>query len=107
MSEFFLQVLHGKLQGDAIHQKAFEFFGLQGPWYSVGYRMAAIVEKRYGRAALIACMRDRRLLLVRYNAAAQEMNRGSTADQLGIGHGAQLLALWPREILEGTQAPQE
>jgi hypothetical protein len=107
VSDFFLQVLDGKLQGDAIGQKAFEFFGLQGPWYTVGYKMAVIVEKRYGRAALIDCMRDPRLLLVRYNTAAQEMNQRSTAQQAGIESGAQILALWPLEILEKTQAPMQ
>lgn len=105
VSDFFLQVLNGKLQGDAISQKGFEFFGLQGPWYSVGYRMAVIVERRYGRTALIECLRDRRLLLVRYNAAAEEMNRRSASQQPGIERGGQPLALWPRQILEETQAP--
>ena len=97
VSELFLEVLKGKLEDEAISEKAFEFFGLQGPWYTVGYKMAVIVEKRYGRAALIDCMRDPRLLLVRYNAAAQEMNARSGAGKL--------IALWPREILEKTQAP--
>ena len=107
VSDFFLEVLNGNLQGDAIGQKGSEFFGLQGPWYTVGYKMAVIVERRYGRAALIDCMRDRRLLLVRYNAAAQEMNRSSASQQTGSGRGAQPLALWPRKILEATQAPRE
>jgi Putative zinc dependent peptidase (DUF5700) len=105
VSDFFLQVLGGKLQGDAIRQRGSDFFGLQGPWYTVGYRMAVIVERRFGRAALIECLRDRRLLLVRYNAAAQEMNQSSATQQTGIEPGAHLLTLWPREILEGTQAP--
>jgi hypothetical protein len=104
VNDFFLQVLNGKLQGDAITQKAFEFFGLQGPWYTVGYRMAVIIEMRYGRPALIDCMRDQRLLLVRYNAAAQEMNR-SGKYQVGFDGGGELLALWSPEILEATQAP--
>jgi putative zinc-dependent peptidase DUF5700 len=105
VSDFFLQVLDGKLQGDAISQKAFEFFGLQGPWYTVGYKMAVIVERRYGRAALIDCMRDPRLLLVRYNTAAREINKRSTAQRVGSEGGAQSLALWPVEILEKVQAP--
>jgi Putative zinc dependent peptidase (DUF5700) len=107
VSDFFLQVLNGKLQGDAINQKGSEFFGLQGPWYTVGYKMAVIVETHYGRAALIDCMRDRRLLLVRYNAAANEINRRSMTYQPGIEPSRQVLALWPREILEGTQTPAE
>ncbi len=103
VNEFFLQVLNGKLQGDAINQKAFEFFGLQGPWYTVGYKMAVVVETRYGRASLIDCMRDRRLLLVRYNAAAQEMNRLAKGES-GSDRRAELLPLWSPEIFEATQA---
>ena len=105
VSDFFLEVLNGKLQDEAIGQKASEFFGLQGPWYTVGYKMAGMVEKRFGRAALIECMRDPRLLLVRYNAAAQEMNARLAEGQPGVSGNSQLLALWPREILEKTQAP--
>ena len=89
VSDFFLQVLDGRLQGDAIGQKGSEFFGLQGPWYTVGHRMAVIVEKRFGRAALIDCMRDPRLLLARYDAAAQEMNQHSEVQP--SGHGGFLL----------------
>jgi Putative zinc dependent peptidase (DUF5700) len=40
----------------------------------VGYRMALLVGNRYGRGALIECMLDRRLLLARYNQAAEELN---------------------------------
>ncbi len=41
--------------------------------------MAVMVEKRFGRRALIQCMLDRRLLLVRYNQAAEELNKMSEA----------------------------
>ena len=104
VSDFFLQVLNGTLQGDAIGQKGAEFFGLQGPWYTVGYRMAVMIEERYGRAKLIDCMRDPRLLLARYNAIAEEMNARLPRRQSGTEASTGLLALWPREILEGTQA---
>lgn len=67
--------------------------------------MAVIVEKHYGRAALIDCMRDPRLLSVRYNAAVKEMNQA--AQQSGVGGGTSPLALWPREILEKTKSPAE
>lgn len=107
VSDFFLQVLNGSLQSDAIGEKGSEFFGLQGPWYTVGHRMAVIVEKRYGRAALIDCMRDPRLLLVRYNAAAVEMNQHQLSESRQSGHGGHIFALWPREILERTEAPAE
>ena len=92
LDEFFLQVLHGNLKGEAADRKAFTFFGeIQGPWYTVGYGMAVLVEKRYGRAALIECMLDPRLLLERYNQAAEE----SMASRAG-------LARWSPEVLKGV-----
>jgi hypothetical protein len=90
LNEFFLEVLDGRLQGEAADQKAYSFFGeIQGPWYTVGYKMATLVEKRYGRSTLIQCMLDRRLLLARYNSAAEEFNK-SHADHL---------ALWSARVL--------
>ena len=92
VNDFFVQVLDGRITGDEIDKKAFSFFGLQGPWYTVGYKMAALVEKRYGRPALIACMLDRRLLLARYNSVAEETNR----------RGKELLALWSPQVLKAV-----
>lgn len=96
LNQFFLDVAQGKLTGDAADEKAGSFFGeVQGPWYTVGYKMAVMVEKRFGRPALIQCMLDRRLLLVRYNQAAEELNRA----------GNQKLPLWSSELLELVHAP--
>ena len=93
LNEFFLQVLDGRLKDDAADQKAYTFLGdIQGPWYTVGYRMAVLVEMRYGRPALIECMLDRRLLLARYNRAAEELN------VTGKDH----LPLWSAEVLKGV-----
>jgi hypothetical protein len=90
LNEFFLEVLDGRLQGEAADQKAFSFFGeIQGPWYTVGYKMATLVEKHYGRSTLIRCMLDRRLLLERYNSAAEEFNKSNTDH----------LALWSARVL--------
>ena len=97
VNEFFLDVLNGKLKDDAVNERAQEFFGLQGPWYTVGYKMAVMVEKHDGRPALVGCMRDRRLLLVRYNAIATEQNRA----------GKDQLALWSPEIFQATNAPSK
>jgi hypothetical protein len=93
---FFLDVLNGKFADqDAIDKKASSFYGdAQGPWYTVGYKMAAIVEKRFGREALIQTMLDPRHLLVLYNQAAGEQNRG--------GNGA--LPLWSEDVLKQVQA---
>lgn len=91
LQEFFLDTIGGKLTGDKVSEKAATFYGdAQGPWYTVGYKMAVIVEQRFGRKALIECMIDPRELLVRYNQAAQELNHKSTTK----------LALWSPELIQ-------
>jgi hypothetical protein len=93
---FFLDVINQKLKTeDEIREKASEFYGEQGPWYTVGYKMAVMVEKKYGRATLIDCMVDPRELLSKYNAAAAELNR-QQKDQL---------TLWSPDLLEKIHAP--
>lgn len=91
LENFFLEILDGRLATpDEVRRRGLSFFGVQGPWYTVGYRMAVIVERRYGRATLVACMVDPRRLLARYNAAAAERN----------ATGAEALALWSPRLLE-------
>jgi hypothetical protein len=91
LQRFFLDVIDGRLATkDAIDEKAFTFFGAQGPWYTVGYKMAVIVERRYGRKRLIECMLDPRELLASYNRAANEINAG----------GGERLALWSPELMQ-------
>jgi len=91
LQDFFLDVIDQRLVGkDKIDEKAFTFFGAQGPWYTVGYKMAVIVEKRYGRKRLIECMLDPRELLASYNRTAAEMNAS----------GKEKLALWSPELLQ-------
>jgi hypothetical protein len=97
VQQFFLDIVNQKLTTkDEINEKAFSFFGVQGPWYTVGYRMAVVVEKRYGRATLIDCMLDPRKLLARYNSAAAELNRNQEAQ----------LALWSPELLSKITSPR-
>ncbi|HSD30674.1 MAG TPA: DUF5700 domain-containing putative Zn-dependent protease [Gemmatimonadales bacterium] len=76
LERFFLDVMSKRLAGeDTVNAIGFSFFGEQGPWYTVGWRMALTIERRYGRAVLIQCMEDPRLLLDRYNEAAAGHNR--------------------------------
>jgi hypothetical protein len=92
---FFHDILAGTLSEDAIEAKGSSFFGEhQGPWYTVGYRMAVVVEKRFGRAILIRTMLDYRCLLALYNQAAAEQN----------GRGGKPLPLWSESALAQVSA---
>jgi hypothetical protein len=93
---FFTEVLQGKLTERQIQEKGFSFFGIQGPWYTVGWKMAVLIEKTYGRAKLIECMCDQRALLATYNRAATEYNRNTREP----------LALWSNQVLL-TSPPQK
>jgi Putative zinc dependent peptidase (DUF5700) len=75
VERFFLDILDGRLTGDAIPNRGFEFFGLVGPWYTVGWKMCAVIEKTLGRQALIDAFCDRRTLLETYNRAAAQRGR--------------------------------
>jgi hypothetical protein len=94
VDQFFLDILNGKFpNNDAIEEKAGSFFGIQGPWYTVGYKMCVMVEKRYGRQALISTMLDPRCLLVLYNRAAVEQNAAKPP-----------LPLWSEDLLNAVHA---
>jgi hypothetical protein len=94
INAFFLDVLSGKFPNQAaIEEKASSFYGAQGPWYTVGYKMAAMVEKRFGRNVLIQTMLDPRRLLVLYNQAAVERNRTAEVQ----------LPMWSEEVLKQVQ----
>jgi hypothetical protein len=61
------------------------FFGVQGPWYTLGWVMASTVERTAGRAALVKVLCDPAELLAAYNAAAR--------------HGEGALPLWSDALL--------
>jgi hypothetical protein len=95
VNQFFLDILNAKLAShDAMEEKGGTFFGTQGPWYTVGYKMSVMVEKRFGRQALIETMLDPRCLLVLYNRAASEQNTA----------GKPSLPLWSKDILSAVHA---
>jgi len=97
VQQFFLDIIDHKLvDQDKIAERASAFYGdAQGAWYTVGYKMAVIVEKRYGRKVLIDCMLDPRELLARYNRAAEELN----------GTSSTKLALWSPELMQRITSP--
>lgn len=67
IEEFLLDTVAGKLSENQQREKMMSFFGEQGPWYTVGWAMAAAVEKAKGRSALVECMKDIPRLLLLYN----------------------------------------
>ncbi len=93
---FFNEILEGKLTQDQMREKGFSFFGVQGPWYTVGWRMLVLIEKTYGRAKLIECMCDQRLLPATYNRAAKEYNR----------HTREPLALWSAAVVNAVSVKE-
>ncbi len=95
VDDFLLDVLHGRLDQDSTEARASAFFGAhQGAWYTVGYRMAVLVEGHYGRPALIRTMTDFRCLLTLYNRAAALENHAQATQ----------LPLWSGELLAGVRA---
>ncbi len=79
---FFLSVLQKQLTGDQLREAGFQFFGVQGPWYTVGWQMAVTIERAFGRPRLVEAFCDPRRLLTTYNEAAGR--EPSNASKLGL-----------------------
>ncbi len=91
VQQFLRDILGGRLATEQARDSvASTFFGVQGAWYTVGWKMAVTIERRFGRARLIACMLDPRQVLAVYNQAAAESNRA----------GGEQLALWSPPVLD-------
>jgi hypothetical protein len=90
VQQFLLDILTGRIkEPDDIARKAEPFYGEQGAFYTVGYRMAAMVERRFGRKALTDAMIDPRKLFLLYNRAAAEEDQRQN----------QKMALWSPQLL--------
>lgn len=90
LARFFTQIADGSLTGDAIPAKGMTYFGeVQGPWYTVGYKMDVTIERELGRPTLISVLCDKRQYLRTYNEAAAKANSG--------------LPLWPAKLAEFLQ----
>jgi hypothetical protein len=108
VERFLLDVAEGRLADEArIREAGFEFFGVQGAWYTVGWRMAVEVERRLGRPALVECMSDPRQLLLAFNRLAADPDR-PVGERLSTWSPALLTALGvapPRSYSESPHVP--
>ena len=90
VQQFLLDIVNGKLKTEEARDSVgYSFFGVQGPWYTVGWKMAVTIERRFGRTRLIDCMLEPRTVLAVYNQAAAEQ----------IAAGGARLPLWSPELL--------
>jgi putative zinc-dependent peptidase DUF5700 len=91
---FFGDLADGRLTEADADTRGMSFFGIQGPWYTVGYTISVTVERAFGRAALVDHICNRVELLEAYNRAAAEQNRLRGTD----------LPTWPAPLLEKLSA---
>lgn len=84
LETFFLDVVEGRVTSpDSVNALAGQFYGGQGPWYTVGWKMSVTIEKVFGRSGLLAVMCDPPALLRRYNEAVAIWN-ASHAEKLPV-----------------------
>lgn len=96
VESFFLDVLDGRLkEEEAIGEVAASFFGIQGPWYTVGWKMAVVIEKAFGTARLIDSLCDPAAFLAAYNEAAAKYN----------AMAGESVALWSAELMKRLNLP--
>jgi hypothetical protein len=95
LSEFFAAVLDRRLTSpDSIQAHAMRFFGIQGPWYTVGYLMVRTVEMTYGRRRLLSTLCDPVKLVLTYEEAARAANMRTDAK----------LPRWPNSLVRVWRA---
>lgn len=89
IDRFFADVLAGRLPEEEATKVAISFYGEQGPWYTVGWKIATTIEKTFGRERLLASACDPRSFLTAYDEAARKAG--------GAG--------WSAEVLRAASAP--
>jgi len=96
VESFFQDIMSGRLTEEQIQTTTSSFFGIQGPWYTVGWKMSVVIETTYGRTKLIECICDQRKLLPAYNRAVAEYNRKT----------GEHLVTWSTSFLAALASPQ-
>lgn len=99
LEAFFQSILDGVGTEESQRQELFSFINTedvpQGAFYTVGWKMAAMIERVAGREALVAAICDPRELLSRYNAVSSEISREPDAE----------LARWSPAFLRALGGP--
>jgi hypothetical protein len=94
VEQFLLDVAAGRLDEQQQREAAMAFYGVQGPWYTVGWRMSTVVERGLGRDRLVELSCDSVALLRAYNEVAARQNAA----------GGEQLALWSPELFASVGA---
>jgi hypothetical protein len=90
LSRFFTTVLDQSVTSpDSVQSRAFTYFGVQGPWYTVGWLMASTIERQLGRAALVRSLCEPTQFIEMYNDAAERADRSG-----------QTLPTWNPELVQ-------
>jgi hypothetical protein len=93
LEAFFRDVLAGRLSEEEENKRLFTFINggdvPQGAFYTVGWKMAAMIERVRGRDDLVKTICDPRSLLAAYNEVAAAHPRGD----------GEALALWSADFL--------
>jgi hypothetical protein len=94
IESYFRDVLTGRLSAEEENRRLFLFINPgdvpQGGFYTVGWRMAAMIERARGREALVKLICDPRALLATYNEVASAHPRSD----------GEALPLWSAEFLK-------
>jgi hypothetical protein len=77
VEKFFFDILEKRISKSKENETGYSFFGIQGPWYTVGWQMSALIERTFGRQKLIECICNQKELLETYNKAAEKYNNSS------------------------------
>lgn len=72
VDRFLLETAEGKLSKEEAQKRGMQFFGTTGPWYTIGWKMAVVIETTFGRERLIDVICDQRKLLGTYNDAVKK-----------------------------------
>lgn len=103
IESFLLDVADGGMSDEDQMKGFFRFINTpgvpQGAMYTVGWKMAALVERVEGREVLVAGICDPRELLLAYNRVARRVT-----EDAGRPDGGDL-PLWSDKLLETLQAP--